>query len=82
MKPVRPTTLKRVLESCGYAEVAQDECCWILESNGHPAVIPQTMALVPIDVLESILGPAGITEAAFTALVEKIEAAPHKQAAS
>ena len=44
-----------------------------MENNGHPAVISQTMELIPLDMLESILGPAGIDEKAFVDLLASIE---------
>lgn len=76
MKPITPRTLKRLLEKCGYLLVAQDDCCWIMENNGHPAVISQTMDLVPLDMLETILEPAGIDEKSFVELVAAIENPP------
>ncbi|MGB7284354.1 MAG: hypothetical protein WBE13_18960 [Candidatus Acidiferrum sp.] len=47
-----------------------------MENNGHPAVISQTMDLVPLDMLETILEPAGIDEKSFVELVAAIENPP------
>jgi hypothetical protein len=45
-----------------------------MESNGQILVIPQTMELVPEDVLEGILGPAEITAERFVQLIAQVEA--------
>jgi hypothetical protein len=72
-KPIPPNILKRILEKSKYALVAQDNANWIMESNGHVAVISQTMKLVPIDVIESILGPADIDETTFFKYLGEME---------
>jgi len=73
MKPIPPKTLKRILELAGYKVVADDSCSWILENNGHPVVISQTMKLVPLDVMQSILEPAEITGEKFDELLAEAE---------
>jgi len=74
MKPITPKALKRMLEKVGYRLVSADDCTWVMLNEGHPAVIPQTMAQVPEDVLQSILDPAGIDNDKFAALLAEIEA--------
>jgi hypothetical protein len=72
-KPIPPKTLKRLVEKCGYGCVGQNDCAWIMESNGHPIVISQTMKLVPEDIIESMLGPADISENKFFQVLKEIE---------
>jgi hypothetical protein len=74
MTPTSPKTLKRVLEKCHYKMIDGDDVCWLMESNGQILVIPQTMKLVPEDVLESILGQAEISEENFAQLLAEIAA--------
>jgi hypothetical protein len=74
MTPIPPRILKRVLEKCGYRMIDGDNVCWLMESNGQILVIPQTMELVPEDVLEGILGPAEITAERFMQLIAQVEA--------
>jgi len=73
-KAVAPKTLKRILEKADYELVAQDNRNWIMENNGHPIVIPQTMKEVPEDVIETmLLGPSGIDENTFFKYLFEIE---------
>jgi hypothetical protein len=80
MNPLPPTTVKRILESVGYELISTDDCCWMMLSNGHLAVIPQTMTLVPVDVLESIFEPAGIDEKSLAQLLEGKDSPPTQSA--
>jgi hypothetical protein len=64
-KSVEPKIFKRILEKGKYELVAQDDRNWIMESNGHPIVIPQTMKEIPEYVIETMLGPSGIDETTF-----------------
>jgi hypothetical protein len=57
-EPVPPTILKRVLERVGYKLFDADNITWIMECGGHIIPVPQTMALVPSDVLDGMLGPS------------------------
>jgi len=78
-KAVPPRTLKRILEDSKYELVAQDDANWIMESNGHVIVIPQTMKLVPEDVIETMLsGASGIDEGAFLKVLGTIEVSTAK----
>jgi len=82
MKPIPPTILKRMLEMCDYKLIQSDDITWLMEYNGHIVPIPQTMKLVPIDVLEGLLGPTGIDEDTFKALLATIEGQSPAQSAS
>lgn len=68
------------MERFGYKIVSQDRNCWILERDGHPIVISQTMILVPLDMLESILGPSGMDEETFKRLVAEVESSSQPSA--
>ena len=54
---VTPIVLKLVLEKFGYHLEASDDISWLMEweCGGHLVNIPQTMAMVPSDVLETML---------------------------
>ena len=54
---VKPIVLKQVLEKFGYRLEAADDISWLMkwECGGHLVNIPQTMAMVPSDVLEAML---------------------------
>jgi hypothetical protein len=74
-KAVTPKIFKRILERDKYELVAQDTANWIMESNGHVIVIPQTMKEIPNDVIETMLGPSGIDEAIFFKYLLEIDPA-------
>lgn len=71
--PVTPRILKRIFESLKYKSLVSDDICWMLENKGHVVVINQTMKLVPSDVIESMAGPAEITEEKFNQLAIEAE---------
>ena len=50
-------SVQRVLEKFGYHLEAADDISWLMEweCGGHLVNIPQTMAMVPSDVLEAML---------------------------
>jgi hypothetical protein len=72
-----------MLEMCDYKLIKADDITWLMESNGHIVPIPQTMKLIPLDVLEGLLGgPTGIDEETFKALLATIEGQSSAQSAS
>jgi hypothetical protein len=72
--PISPKLFKRVLEKCGYEMIDGDNVCWLMESNGQILVIPQTMRLIPEDILEDLLVQAEITEERLTQILAQIAA--------
>jgi hypothetical protein len=81
---ISPALLKRMLEKLGYRLIDADDITWIMECGGHIIPIPQTMTTVPADILDSMLGPSGITSDAFNLLVselKKVTVSPSQSAA-
>jgi len=73
---VTPIVLKRVLEKFGYHLEAEDDISWLMEweCEGHFVNIPQTMAMVPRDVLETMLDSgADITAEAFNSMAGEVQ---------
>ena len=73
---VTPIVLKRVLEKFGYHLEAADEISWLMEweCSGHVVNIPQTMAVVPSDVLEAMLDSSSdISAEAFNSMAGEVQ---------
>jgi hypothetical protein len=76
-EPVSPSTLKRVVEKVGYKLFYSDALNWVMECNGHILMIPQTMALLPSDVLENLLRDTavGLNDETFNLLASELKSA-------
>ena len=73
---VTPIVLKRVLEKFGYHLEASDDISWLMEweCGGHLVNIPQTMAMVPSDVLETMLDSSSdISAEAFNSMAGEVQ---------
>jgi len=73
---VTPIVLKQVLEKFGYHLEAADDISWLMEweCGGHLANIPQTMAMVPSDVLETMLDSASdISAEVFNGMAGEVQ---------
>ena len=73
---VTPIVLKRVLEKFGYHLEAADDISWLMEweCGGHLVNIPQTMAMVPSDVLETMLDSSSdISAEAFNSMAGEVQ---------
>ena len=73
---VTPIVLKRVLEKFGYHLEAADDISWLMEweCGGHLVNIPQTMAMVPSDVLETMLDcSSDISAEAFNRMAGEVK---------
>jgi hypothetical protein len=79
---VTPIVLKRVLEKFGYHLEAADDISWLMEweCGGHLVNIPQTMAMVPTDVLEAMLDSSSdISAEAFNSMAGEVQKSPSAQ---
>ncbi|MGC2764820.1 MAG: hypothetical protein WB607_04870 [Candidatus Acidiferrum sp.] len=79
---VTPIVLKRVLEKFGYHLEAADDISWLMEweCGGHLVNIPQTMAMVPTDVLEAMLDSSSdISAEAFNSMAGEVQKSPSGQ---
>jgi hypothetical protein len=73
---VTPIVLKQALEKFGYHLDAADDISWLMEweCGGHLVNIPQTMAMVPSDVLEAMLDSAAdISAEAFNSMASEVQ---------
>jgi hypothetical protein len=73
---VTPIVLKRVLEKFGYHLAGADDISWQMEweCGGHLVNIPQTMAMVPSDVLETMLDSSSdIGAEAFNSMAGEVQ---------